>query len=357
MTHKFHPPPLEPFIPLVSSTMMVSHRESQAPCGPDCFLSIKEDSMDIVDFAQSELEILDGILRLFPDILPCTLAYLCKISCYKIYVERCFLYNDADITANAGLPHKSRDLPSEFEDDGTNKVQNHLRFTPVDFCSHPGPCDKHAGCVCFQRNQHCKRSCRCSLKCRLRRKGCRCGQNKCSDSCPCLRAGWECDPEVCLVKKTRVKPSRRETQRAPNMTRHQCQNMKFQRAQHYQLEVKTGSYGLGTFAVRAIPKNKYIGEYVSEYMDNTAEGPGVIHKHRRMNYLFELNSTWCLDAAFLGNETRYINHPPNADDTNVVADVKLVNGEHRIAFISLKAIKAGAELLLDYGLAYWKDHA
>lgn len=73
-----------------------------------------------------------------------------------------------------------------------------------------------------------------------------------------------------------------------------------------------------------------------------------------MNYSFTLNVDQVLDAAFVGNNTRYLNHV-TGNKANVTAAAKWVNGEHRIGFYATKNIKRGRELLFDYGMDYWKD--
>ena len=60
-----------------------------------------------------------------------------------------------------------------------------------------------------------------------------------------------------------------------------------------------------------------------------------------------------IDAARLGNQTRYINHARDAQHgLNCGASVRFVNGEHRIKFIAERDIAAGEELFFDYGKAF-----
>lgn len=129
---------------------------------------------------------------------------------------------------------------------------------------------------------------------------------------------------------------------------------------------------------------EYIGELIRE---STAEGREVLAAHRGRNYLFQLNEEYTIDATFVGNETRYINHAPGRA-ANCVAQsnslhpcygltlnfllVLLVNGEHRIGFWACRYpsnldsgiyltkhtardIKPGEEVLLDYGKDFFQD--
>ncbi|TFK58718.1 hypothetical protein BDN72DRAFT_743809, partial [Pluteus cervinus] len=54
-----------------------------------------------------------------------------------------------------------------------------------------------------------------------------------------------------------------------------------------------------------------------------------IARHRGRAYLFNLNESLRIDGSYVGNVSRYINHHNGLD--NCVANVRLVNGEHRIA--------------------------
>lgn len=76
-----------------------------------------------------------------------------------------------------------------------------------------------------------------------------------------------------------------------------------------------------------------------------------------MSFLFDLNSEWCIDAARLGNKTRFINHADNEKDgLNCEAKIFLVNGEHRIKFVALRDIVVGEELLFNYGKKFAEKH-
>ncbi|KAG6866112.1 hypothetical protein C0991_008420 [Blastosporella zonata] len=91
-----------------------------------------------------------------------------------------------------------------------------------------------------------------------------------------------------------------------------------------------------------------LGLYISE---EAKEGDFIlgslfVSKHRGRNYLFQLNSTFSVDSTKAGNESRFINHDP---DANCHACVRLVNGEHRIGIFAQRPILPGAELHLDYG--------
>ncbi|KAI0919132.1 hypothetical protein AcV5_002126 [Taiwanofungus camphoratus] len=135
--------------------------------------------------------------------------------------------------------------------------------------------------------------------------------------------------------------------------RHQCSNLKFQYSQFPPLIIKSGLWGLGTFAATDIIKNELVGEYIAEQFYNEDYDNSQLHNHCGLNYAFTLNEGQVLDAATVGNETRCINHS-TGPIMNIEAQVKYVNGDHRIGFYSVKKIRAGQELLFDYGEHYWK---
>lgn len=102
--------------------------------------------------------------------------------------------------------------PSAFD------ILNRNRQDP---CAHYGPCNRLAGCKCFENKRRCHRACRCPKTCTFRLrdtsvseiptmllgerryKGCQCrpqpSQRTCcnSDDCRCFRMGHQCDPELC----------------------------------------------------------------------------------------------------------------------------------------------------------------
>lgn len=105
----------------------------------------------------------------------------------------------------------------------------------------------------------------------------------------------------------------------------------------------SGIHGLGAFAVRDIPKGTRIIEYAGERISNAEadrryddDSPGDHH-----TFLFILSSRTCVDAAFNGNEARFINHScaPNCE-TGV--------WNSRIWITAIKRIPAGTELTYDY---------
>ncbi|OBZ78173.1 Histone-lysine N-methyltransferase EZH1 [Grifola frondosa] len=279
-----------------NSDLRLINRE---PCGPLCFLLVENNDSDVVAWMPDQ--IVEDVLNMFPDVICCELAKICRKSCNEIFLQRCQIVSDD----NLGLTAELMPNPNiKFLDD---VYTDERAYEPIDFCKHAGPCD--------------------NLNCRLRFKGCRCKNNQ----------------------KAQV-----EYHRGQSNTAHSCSNQMLQHDQYPLLEVKIAKYGMGTFATQHINANRCVGEYVAELFpnENILE---MLHRHRHLNYSFNLNGFCCLDAVTVGNETRCINCPEHdhKDQQNVDAKVVSVNGEHRIKFVTEKRIRSGQELLWYYGDAYW----
>lgn len=109
------------------------------------------------------------------------------------------------------------------------------------------------------------------------------------------------------------------------------------------LVVKRSTTGLGLFTLQPIEADKRIIEYI---------GPIISAEEAdRSNgkYLFELDEKRAIDGKSRSNTARYINHccRPNA---------KAYTSGRRIWIWSLKKIKAGEEITIDYGKEYLDAH-
>ena len=102
-------------------------------------------------------------------------------------------------------------------------------------------------------------------------------------------------------------------------------------------------HGLGGFARRDIPKGTRIIEYAGEKISNAEADRRYDDEamKRHHTFLFILNSRTCVDAAYEGNEARFLNHScaPNCE--------ALIERGH-IWIEALTDIPAGAELVYDY---------
>lgn len=111
------------------------------------------------------------------------------------------------------------------------------------------------------------------------------------------------------------------------------------------MELRRSSiHGLGAFARTDIPKGTRIIEYLGERISNAEADRRYDDEKMKMHhtFLFILNSRECLDAAFDGNESRFINH---SCDPNAEAFIP----RGHIWIEAIKNIPKGAEIAYDYG--------
>jgi SET domain-containing protein len=102
-------------------------------------------------------------------------------------------------------------------------------------------------------------------------------------------------------------------------------------------------HGLGGFARRDIPKGTRIIEYTGEKISNAEADRRYDDEamKRHHTFLFVLNSRTCVDAAFEGNEARFLNH-------SCAPNCEAVIERGHIWIDALTDIPAGTELVYDY---------
>jgi uncharacterized protein len=103
-------------------------------------------------------------------------------------------------------------------------------------------------------------------------------------------------------------------------------------------------HGLGAFALQDIPKGTRIIEYTGEKISNAEADRRYDDESMQIHhtFLFILNSKQCVDAAFGGNEARFINH---SCDPNAEAFIP----RGRIWIEAIRDIPANTEIAYDYG--------
>jgi uncharacterized protein len=107
--------------------------------------------------------------------------------------------------------------------------------------------------------------------------------------------------------------------------------------------LKRTAHGLGFFTLEPIPADQRIIEYT---------GPVLTHEEadeKGGKYLMNIDEKYVIDGSSRSNIARYINHScsPNA---------KAYTSGVRVWIWSLRAIKAGEEILIDYGKDYMDTH-
>jgi SET domain-containing protein len=107
-------------------------------------------------------------------------------------------------------------------------------------------------------------------------------------------------------------------------------------------------HGLGAFSLTDIPKGTRVIEYTGEKITNPEADrrydDDAMSQHH--TFLFILNERTCVDAAFDGNESRFINH-------SCAPNCEAVIERGHIWIEALRPIPAGTELAYDY--AYEDD--
>jgi SET domain-containing protein len=109
------------------------------------------------------------------------------------------------------------------------------------------------------------------------------------------------------------------------------------------LSLKRSASGLGLFALRDIPARRRVIEYVGELITDEEAG------RRRGKYLFDLGDGRAIDGRARSNPARYVNHScdPNAE--------AFISGR-RVWVWSRRRIRAGEEITIDYGPAYFDEY-
>lgn len=105
-------------------------------------------------------------------------------------------------------------------------------------------------------------------------------------------------------------------------------------------------HGRGVFAMRDLKRGARIGSYTGR-RHGPGEAPGAWDD--QLTYLFALSDGSMIDGAHGGNATRHINH---ACEPNVEAvETEGADGRLTVVIRTLRDIRAGEELFLDYALS------
>lgn len=95
----------------------------------------------------------------------------------------------------------------------------------------------------------------------------------------------------------------------------------------------------GVYAGEPIPANRKVIEYTGEKISRRETRRRS--EESEFTYLFTLDSYWTLDGASGGSGAEYVNH---SCDPNLIS--RIIRGH--IIYMSLRAIKRGEELTIDY---------
>jgi hypothetical protein len=121
------------------------------------------------------------------------------------------------------------------------------------------------------------------------------------------------------------------------------------REKHVELRYISPAVGLGTYALKRLPRANVLGEYVGE----------LVHDGRELvNTLYLLTipddtgrESVFIDALRVGGWTRFINHSCRA---NTYFESRRVGEELRIVVVTERGVKKGEEVTVNYGEQYWE---
>ena len=108
----------------------------------------------------------------------------------------------------------------------------------------------------------------------------------------------------------------------------------------------SGVHGLGAFAAADLPAGTKLGRYAGRRFN--AEEAAAMDWDRTLTYLFGLSDGTMIDGARRGNAMRHLNHAcePNCE----AREEHGARGRLELAIHTLREVRAGEELFLDYAL-------
>jgi SET domain-containing protein len=116
----------------------------------------------------------------------------------------------------------------------------------------------------------------------------------------------------------------------------------------FDLEIRRSKiHRYGVYAAQRIPKNRKVIEYTGERVNRIEakkRGEG------EYTYLFAIDSYWTLDGAFGGSGAEIINH---SCEPNLISRVM----KGHVLYMSLRDIKRGEELTIDYNFGKDVEHS
>lgn len=194
-------------------------------------------------------------------------------------------------------------------------------------CSHSGPCNENSFCECFLNDTGCDLKCLCT-DCDFLFIGCSCKKG-CDSLCRCIRLNKECS---IYCKCTKCK-NNLVTKSIPKKT--------------YVYPSTVSGYGC--FAKESIKQGEFVIEYVGEVIPkDEGQRRSNFYDSNKVSYLFDYsfeNKTGFVDANYIGNNSRFINH---SKCPNIYSKIVEVKNLRRICFFALRDIRIGEELFFDY---------
>ncbi|KAJ7608272.1 hypothetical protein DFH06DRAFT_1149007 [Mycena polygramma] len=330
--------PIEPKEPRHTSQDL--HAQAENPCENQCFLLLAEEDMDVDDHMSANcLELLQSMLKLEPDMLPCDLAVICKIECRRVFLRRQHIIKDCDVarpmkdTEGSTKSRRKRQLLVK------RKPRRGLNFI-ICRARTPGPVPRRTVIAIGLTS--------------------------------IVNGVADVTQTVSAAGQAAIRPVRGTLSAVigvasvglpianviQNDVRHVMRGMltgTFHKSQRYsrrrRVEVRPSAYGMGAFATETILPKDIVGEYVGELLDDVEENLAHRQVIAAVQYCFGMKGT-TIDAQWVGNPMRFLNDS-KPRRPNCQAEEMVVNDERRIVIRAAVRIEAGKELTLDYGKKYW----
>jgi len=118
----------------------------------------------------------------------------------------------------------------------------------------------------------------------------------------------------------------------------------------------------GVFATQMIPKGTELGEYVGEMylVDREKYAESIFAKIKLSEFAFRLTigtHYWITEPKNIANELAMINdYRGISPEPNIRSELISHRGLHYLAYVTIKDIPVGGELLTSYGKTYWDIH-
>ncbi|CEO95530.1 unnamed protein product (mitochondrion) [Plasmodiophora brassicae] len=159
---------------------------------------------------------------------------------------------------------------------------------------------------------------------------CNPGDSCADDSCINRVMQFECDPRCCPCGNA-------------------CQNQRFRKRQYPKIQlIYTPDRGCGMMSTTSIAAGDLVVEYVGEVLNRDEYAKRMRESSEKSEtnyYMFALSSNEIIDAKYVGNYARFINHSCNP---NCRAQVWMSGGEQRAGIFAMNDIPPGTELTYDY---------
>ncbi|CAK5262025.1 unnamed protein product [Mycena citricolor] len=312
-----------------SSRMRALALRTKTPCDDECFLLRELDATcPPVSWSKVDLDLLETLLELTPDMLPCRLAEVIKRPCFEIYKLRATM-----------LPEDSEEQQRRKR--APSRPQKTLRFRGLNR-------SLRALSVLMIPRSRPKWLLSISTQASVVGVAVRAPRKASDARRKPAHADWHIENAI----RNSASAARHGSDDLAGL----CCNSGIQRGRWKLTKVAPATYGLGLFVQEHVSKDELIIGNISANSSSrllSNLGGNLIASHRDRSYAFDLNETMRVDGTYLGNDSRFINHD-DGEHVNCCAKVLLVNGEHRIGFFATREINPGEEILFSYGKKFFK---